>query len=228
MRPVGNSKDLRMSKAPRKKGNREPAKEKQTPDASRDEFEAVLSLIDAARTRAVVAVNKTLIELYWSIGEYITKKVASEGWGKGTVEQLALTIQRRFPGVSGYSSQNLWRMRQFFETYRDKPKLSPLVRELSWTHNQLIVGKCKRDEEREFYLRLSQSESWTSRELERQINSALFERTILQPAKLSAPLRELHPDAAVVFKDSYFLEFLDLPREHSEDDLQRGLVEKLK
>jgi predicted nuclease of restriction endonuclease-like (RecB) superfamily len=119
-------------------------------------------------------------------------------------------------------------VRQFYETYRDQPKLSALLRELTWTHNLFILGKCKREEEREFYLRLAAGQKWTSRELERQINGALFERTVLSPAKLSAPLRESHSDAASVFKDTYLLEFLDLPPEHSEADLQRALVEKLK
>ena len=86
----------------------------------------------------MVAVNSTLIDLYWSIGEYISGKIASEEWGKGTVAALADTIQRRFPGVAGYSPQNLWRMRQFFETYSHRTRLSPLVRELSWTHIPIL------------------------------------------------------------------------------------------
>jgi predicted nuclease of restriction endonuclease-like (RecB) superfamily len=88
--------------------------------------------------------------------------------------------------------------------------------------------KCKREDEREFYLRLACAQKWSSRELERQINSALFERVVLSPAKLTAPLRELHPDDASIFKDAYLVEFLDLPPQHSEADLQRALVERLK
>jgi predicted nuclease of restriction endonuclease-like (RecB) superfamily len=115
-----------------------------------------------------------------------------------------------------------------FETYHNKPKLSPLVTELSWTHNLLIMSRCKRDEEREFYLRLCQREKWGKRELERQLAGALFERTVLSPAKLSPVVRELHPQAEAIFKDSYLVEFLDLPSDYSEADLQRGLVEQLK
>jgi predicted nuclease of restriction endonuclease-like (RecB) superfamily len=110
-------------------------------------------------------------------------------------------------------------MRQFFETYRHQPKLSALLRELSWTHNLLILGKSKRPEEREFYLRMATTQQWSSRELERQLDGALFERVAPSPTKVSPPLRELHPDAATVFKDSYLVEFLDLPPSHSEDDL---------
>jgi predicted nuclease of restriction endonuclease-like (RecB) superfamily len=72
------------------------------------------------------------------------------------------------------------------------------------------------------------SEQWSSRELERQLNSALFERIILSPTKVSPPMRQIHPNAANVFKDSYLVEFLELPPGHSEADLQRGLVEQLR
>ena len=198
-----------------------------TAPASAD-FEEVLCLIDAARRRAVAAVNKELIDLYWSIGEHISSKIVAGSWGEGTVTALAAAIRQRHPNARGYSAQNLWRMRQFYETYRGQPKLSALLRELTWTHNLFILGKCKRNEEREFYLRLAAGQKWTSRELERQINGALFERTVLSPTKLSAPLRELHPAAGEVFKDTYLFEFLELPPEHTEADLQRALVEKLK
>jgi predicted nuclease of restriction endonuclease-like (RecB) superfamily len=215
-----------MSRAPKKKPNRPRATALTVPPSG--DFDEVLRLIDAARGRAVAAVNKELIELYWTIGEYITRKIADDGWGQGTIKALAETIKRRYPTMRGYSAQNLWRMRQFFEAYRDQPKLAALLRELSWTNNMLILGKSKREEEREFYLRMACDQKWSSRELERQFAGALFERVVLSPTKLSAPLGELHPDAATVFKDSYLVEFLDLPPEHSEDDLQRGLVEQLK
>jgi predicted nuclease of restriction endonuclease-like (RecB) superfamily len=217
-----------LSKSPKNGSGRNLSKRALPVVALPTDFEIVLGLIDAARTRAVAAVNTTLIELYWSIGEYITRKIAEDAWGQGTVEALAETIKRRFPTMRGYSAQNLWRMRQFYATYCDQPKLSALLRELSWTHNLLIIGKSKREDEREFYLRMACSQKWSSRELERQLAGALFERVALSPTRLSAPLRELHPDAATVFKDSYLIEFLDLPSEHSEDDLQRGLVEQLK
>lgn len=192
------------------------------------DFEQIVGLIDAARTRAVAAVNTALIDLYWSIGEHISRKVAEQGWGKGTVQALAEHIQHHQAGMAGFSASNLWRMMQFYETYRGQPKLAPLVRELPWTHNLLIMSRSKRDEEREFYLRLCQRERWGKRQLQRQLNGALFERTVLSPAKLSTPLAELHPSAASIFKDSYLVEFLNLPHEHSEADLHRGLVEHLK
>jgi predicted nuclease of restriction endonuclease-like (RecB) superfamily len=141
---------------------------------------------------------------------------------------LAEHIRTRQPNARGYSARNLWRMMQFYETYRTSPKLSPLVRELSWTHNLLILNRSKREEEREFYLRVCHRERWGKRELERQLAGALFERTVLSPAKLSPVVTESHPKAAGIFKDAYLVEFLDLPESHSEADLQRALVERLK
>ena len=151
-------------------------------------FDVVLGLIQAARARAVTAVNTTLIELYWCIGQYISRKAAKDGWGTGTVAELSRTIQRKYQGMTGYSASNLWRMTQFYEMYCEQPKLAPLVRVLSWTHNLIILSRCKGKEEREFYLRLTVREKWVKRDLERQITGALFERTVLAPPKMSAAL----------------------------------------
>jgi len=192
------------------------------------DFDTVLRLIAAARTRALAAVNTALIDLYWTVGEYISRKVADDGWGQGTVLALAEYIRKRESNARGFSAQNLWRMVQFYETYCHTPKLSTLLRVLPWSHNLAIMSRCKRGEEREFYLRLAHRERWSFRQLQRQLNGALFERTVLSPAKLSAPLRVLHPEAASIFKDAYLLDFLDLPANHSKADLHHGLVEQLK
>lgn len=192
-------------------------------------FDEVVELIRAARQQAVRAVNTELIELYWRIGDYLHRKIESDGWAKGTVVRLAAYIAQREPGLRGFSSQNLWRMRQFFLAYRDDPKLSSLVRVLPWTHNLIVLGQSKRPEERAFYLRMAAQETWSSRELERQFRLGAFERAMLNPPKLSAALREVHREAAVhVFKDAYSVEFLDLPAVHSEADLHRGLLLQLR
>ena len=96
----------------------------------------------------------TRFELYWSIGQYISRKAAKDGWGTGTVAELSRTIQRKYPGMTGYYASNLWRMTQFYEMYCGQSKLAPLVRVFSWTHNLIILSRCKGKEEREFYLRL--------------------------------------------------------------------------
>ncbi|MCX5773503.1 MAG: PDDEXK nuclease domain-containing protein, partial [Fusobacteria bacterium] len=132
------------------------------------------------------------------------------------------------PNIKGFSAQNLWRMKQFYETYQDNEKLATLWRELPWTQNMVILSRCKSEEEREFYLRLTVKEKYSSRELERQINSSLFERTVIGNEKLSAVLREMHPTIENTFKDSYVLEFLGLPMEHSESTLQKALIQNMK
>jgi predicted nuclease of restriction endonuclease-like (RecB) superfamily len=216
-----------MGKAPKRSGGRG-GKGKAAGSPAPADFDVIVGLIADARRRALAAVNTALIDLYWAIGEHISARVASAGWGQGTVQELAEYIRKKQPNARGFSPRNLWRMKQFVETYRGQPKLSALLTELPWTHHMMILSGSKWAEEREFYLRLSVEQKWSSRELERQLKGALFERTVLSKPKLSPVLTELHPDAASVFKDSYLLEFLDLPPDHSEADLQRGLVEQLR
>lgn len=191
-------------------------------------FAEVVRLIEAARQQAYQAVNTTLIGLYWQVGAYISGKLEAAEWGDGVVEQLALHLAATQPGLKGFTRPNLFRMRQFYEAYRHDEIGAPLTRQLPWTHNLIILGQSKRAEEREFYLRLAAREKWSSRELERQFKTALFERTVAQPAKVSAVLRQSHPAALNVFKDSYLVEFLGLPDEHSEADLHQGLLARLK
>jgi len=187
-------------------------------------FQSVLDLIVAARGRAERAVNTAVIELYWSVGEYLSRRIGEDGWGKGTVVLLSEYIQHRQPGIRGYSPQNLWRMRQFYEIYRDQPELSTLLREIPWSAHLHILSGSRSAEEREFYLRVSAENRWPVRELERQMEAALFEKAILNPPKLSTGLRSLHPEAESCFKDSYSLEFLGLSETHDEGDLHKGLM----
>lgn len=199
------------------------------PELAREsEFSEILGLVAAARLRAVQAVNTTLIELYWQVGEVISRKIAAAEWGDGVVDQLAEHIARTQPGLRGFTRRNLFRMRQFYEAYQGTPLVSAVLTQLPWTHHLTILSQSKRPEEREFYLRLAIREQWSSRELERQFKGALFERTVLTPAKISPLVTQTHPDALSVFKDSYLVEFLDLPAGHAEADLHRGLLHRLK
>lgn len=191
-------------------------------------FDEVVSIIQESRHRALQAINTELITLYWQVGEYISRKIEAAVWGEGVVEQLAAFIASRHPDIKGFTRPNLFRMRQFFETYRSDEKVSPLVRQLPWTHNLLILSRCKQPEEREFYLRLCLREGWGKRELERQLAGALFERTVLSPLKVSPAVTQLHPAANNIFKDSYLLDFLNLPDGHCEQDLEGALVSNLR
>lgn len=135
------------------------------------QFSHITRLIAEAKERAYQAVNRELVALYWNIGECLHEQVSTQAWGKAVVKDLAAFIAKTEPNVKGFSAQNLWRMKQFYETYKDEPKLSALLRELGWTHHTIIFMACKNTQEREFYLRLTIKERLSTRELERQINS---------------------------------------------------------
>jgi predicted nuclease of restriction endonuclease-like (RecB) superfamily len=190
-------------------------------------FREVLQHIQQTRQNVFAQVNTALIDLYWQVGKTISEKVQSEAWGKGVVRELARYIAQNAPDTKGFSDKNLWRMKQFYETYREDAKLATAWRVLSWSHNRLIMA-LKSREERAFYLDLSIREKLSVRELERQIDAATYERALIAPAKLSPVVREIHPAISQTFKDSYVLEFLGLPESHSERDLQQALVRHMK
>jgi predicted nuclease of restriction endonuclease-like (RecB) superfamily len=119
-------------------------------------------------------------------------------------------------------------MKQFYETFKDFPKLSPRVREISWTNNLLIFSRCKTIEEMEFYLKIVKQENYSKRELDRQISTSFFERTMIGNSKRSRAFKESNQNLTNTFKDSYVFEFLSLPETHSESDLQRGLIKQIK
>ncbi len=191
-------------------------------------FTDIIQLIKQSQTNAIRAVNAELINLYWNIGEQISKRLEKSEWGDSVVTELANFIQQNEPSIKGFSDKNIWRMKQFYESYKDIPKLSPLLREISWSHNLAIFSRCRLIEEKEFYLKLAKQEKYSFRELDRQISTGLFERTMLGNQKLSTVLRETNQDVTKVFKDSYVFEFLNLPESHSESDLQRGLIKQIK
>lgn len=141
--------------------------------ANQKQFDEIVSIIDNARARAMRAVNAELINMYWEIGAYISEKVDTAGWGKSVVSEFSDFLRSHYPAAKGFSPQNIWRMKQFYETYHDKEKLSPLVREISWSNNLLILAGCKTDEAREFYLTLCARNNYSKRELDRQIKYAL-------------------------------------------------------
>lgn len=191
-------------------------------------FTDIIELIKRSRNNAIKTVNTELITLYWNIGEYISRKMELSEWGQSVVKELSLYIQTNEPDIKGFSDKNLWRMKQFYETYKEFPKISTLLREISWSHNLAIFSRCKTIEEQEFYIKLTKQENYSFRELERQISSSLFERTMIGNSKLSTLLRETNADIANTFKDSYVFDFLNLPETFNENDLQKGLIQQMK
>jgi predicted nuclease of restriction endonuclease-like (RecB) superfamily len=189
-------------------------------------FEEVIAIIERARENAFRAVNRELISMYWEIGRYISEKVKSSAWGKAIVADFADYVQSHFEGIKGFSPQNIWRMKQFYETYLGNTKLSALLREISWTNNLTIVSRAKTDEAREFYLLLCAKNNYSSRELERQIDSALFERAMISDIKNQLFIERDKGLAAL--RDSYVLEFLDIPEHHKEKELRKAIIANLR
>jgi predicted nuclease of restriction endonuclease-like (RecB) superfamily len=189
-------------------------------------FAEVIALIETARGRAYQAVNAELVSLYWQLGEYISRKIASAEWGDGVVEELAVSLARRFPGLRGFTRPNLFRMRQFYDAYRSNRKVSALLRQLPWTHHLLILGQAKPTEAREFYILAAIKERWSSRELERQLRSGAVLRDAHAAKKVSPALRQI-PDALGELRNAYNLEFLALADGYSEADLHGALLQQL-
>lgn len=192
------------------------------------EFEEVASIIKIARSNTIKNINRALIELYWNIGGYIQEKITSSQWGQSVVEELGQYLNNRHPDLKGFSGSNLWRMRQFYSTYRSDEILAPLVREIGWSQNLSIMSRCKTGEERAFYLKICLENQYSKRELDRQISTGLFERVLIGGLKLSPTIKTTHPEAEKTFKDSYIFDFLNLSETYRESDLQRGLIAQMK
>ncbi len=179
--------------------------------------------------QALRAVNTELVMLYWELGEAIERKQQEQGWGKSVVKNLARDLQSEFPGRNGFSAQNLWLMRQFFKEYRDKEKLQPLVRELSWVKNLVIMSRCKDDLEREFYLRATARFGWTKSVLQHQIDNKSYEKYLLNQTNFDSTVPDaIKAQAALAIKDHYTFDFLELADEHSERELENALVQNLR
>lgn len=193
---------------------------------SGENFDDILAIVSNARLRAAQAVNAELINMYWEIGSYISQRVKNMGWGRSVVADFSAFLQKHDPSCKGFSAQNIWRMKQFYETYCQNEKLSLLVREIAWSNNLLIMVGCKTDQAREFYIRLCIKYHYTKRELERQINSMLYERSMLSQEKYKAVLAK--NEGLTALRDAYVFEFLDLPESYKEKDLRRQIVSNLK
>jgi predicted nuclease of restriction endonuclease-like (RecB) superfamily len=184
--------------------------------------------IRSAQYEALRAVNQELISLYWDIGRLILERQKGETWGKSIVKKLADDSQVEFPGISGFSAQNLWRMKQFYEAYGFNEKLSPLVREISWTKNIIILMQCKDDLERESYIRMTRKFGWTKDVLIHQIENQTYEKTLLGQTNFDQTLPEnIRNQAKVAVKDEYTFDFLELADEHNERQLEMAILTKV-
>ena len=195
----------------------------------REQFTEIVSMIQQTRDEVVRLANTTLIDLYWKIGKYISDKISVSEWGDGVVTQLAEYISKTSPETKGFSDKNLWRMKQFYETYSGADEiLSPLVRQISWSNNLVIMSRAKSAEERLFYLTLCKNDHLSKRELNRQIDTALFERSKIANPKLSPLLREIAPQAEQIFRDQYVMEFIGGKEYKHENNMKAALIKQMK
>lgn len=200
----------------------------QLPSGYAQFFTSVKERVRSAQYAALKAVNSELVGLYWDIGQMIVERQVGETWGKAIVKQLAGDLQREFPGIGGFSASNLWRMKAFFESYIGIEKLAPLVREIGWSHNIVILERCSDSLEREFYIRMTRKFGWSKNVLIHQIENQSYEKSLLGQTNFDQVLTpELRAQAKLAVKDEYTFDFLELAEEHSERELEKALIAKI-
>ena len=186
----------------------------------------LIKIIENSRNNALRRVNEEPIQMYWKVGEYLSKESKNTAFGDDYINSIAKEIQSAFPGIKGFTRRGLYRMKQFYEMYCEDEFVSALLTQISWTNHLMIMSKAKTVEERHFYITLCVQESYSSRELERQIESSYYERYMLSKEKiLPEPIKGLKENP---FLDSYVIEFLDLPKNFKESDLRKGLIQNMK
>lgn len=185
--------------------------------------------IRSAQYEALKAVNYRQLELYWYIGQQILARQEEAAWGKSVVERLSKDLQSEFPGIRGLSSSNLWRMRSWVLTYQDKENLAPLVREIGWSHNIVIMEKCKDDQSREFYLSMAAKFGWTKNVLIHQIENRTYEKYLLNQTNFDQTLPEQYKHQAILaIKDEYQFSFLEMADQHAERELELAIVRHIR
>lgn len=192
-------------------------------------FGEVKTKIREAQYRALKAVNKELIQLYWELGKMIVERQTQFGWGKSIVENLSKDLQIEFPNENGFGVSSLWSMRQLYLEYQHDTNLQPLVGEIGWSHNLIIMQKCKTANERKFYMLHTKKFGWTKNILTHQIEGKAFEMYLTNQTNFDQLSPENYANQAhLAVKDHYSFDFLDLADEHSERELEEALVKNIR
>lgn len=194
-------------------------------------FNEIAEIIEVRKNNAYRKVNEELISLYWDFGKYISEKIKNASWGNKTIDKLVKFINTNYPSLRGFNRSGIYRMKQFYETYKDNEIIAPLVRQLTWTNNTLILGATQTMQEKEFYIKMCIKYNYTKRELNRQINSGYFQRYMLSNGKTLISNTKIideedYPNTRIL--DTYSLEFLNLPNEFSEKDFRTAIIKNLK
>jgi predicted nuclease of restriction endonuclease-like (RecB) superfamily len=195
-------------------------------------YRNIAEILEQARATAYRAVNQAMVQAYWEIGRVIVEEEQKgrkrAGYGEALLAELARRLTRDFG--RGFDERNLRYIRQFYLSF---PIRNALRSELSWTHYRLLL-RLEKEEARNFYLHEAINNNWSTRELERQINSLLYERLALSKDKKRvrqlADQGQLVRTAQDLIKDPYVLEFLNLKENTSllEKDLEQGLIDRLR
>ena len=191
-----------------------------------ENFSEIISIIETAKMRALKAVNTELITMYYEVGNYLSELCSNSKFGDKVINDVEMYISKNNPTIKGFNRRGLYRMKQFYELYKDDELVTPLVTQISWTNHLIIMSGCKTKEERLFYIKLCIKENYSKRELERQIDSAYYQRYLLSVNK---PLPEVVPNVVKGnILDTYVLEFLDLPEQYTENNFKKAIIGNLK
>ena len=186
----------------------------------------IIEMIEQSRQNALKSVNAELIKLYWNVGEYLCNECVKSPWGSSFVDETAKYIKENCPEIKGFTRRGLYRMKRFYETYKDDEFVTTLLSQISWSNHLEILSATKTKEERQFYIMLCVKEKYSARELRRQIASLYFHRYMLSKEKLEpVPIEKNIKER---FLDTYVLEFLDLPEKYNERDLRKSIIHNLK
>lgn len=190
----------------------------------------IKSQIGSSQQKALLAVNKELILLYWNIGNSILETQVREGWGAKVIDHLAKEIKITFPKLTGFSARNLKYMRKFAELYNNFEFVQQVVAQIPWGHNVVIMEKLKQEEERMWYVVKTIENGWSRNTLVHQIESGLYTRQVVVEKtnnfmqKLPMPQNKM---AVETLKDPYIFDFITMREEMNERDIEAELVKKV-
>lgn len=206
-------------------------KEKQELQITSDQdiylFDEITNFVNNAKNNTYRKVNQDLIKTYYWVGKRISEISKTSKNSSNLIDRLANHFKEHHPDLKGFNRRGLYRMKQFYEVYKDEDRVIPLLPQLSWSNHLKIISGSKSKEEREFYINLALRERLTHRELVRQMDSCYFEKYILSNVSTLPAINQAKLATKNIFLDNYVLEFFDPPI-LSEKDFQKSILANLK
>ena len=194
-------------------------------------FNKIIELIEERKNNAYTKINEELILLYLDVGKFLYELQQDSKYGDKVTTKASDFMKNNYPNIKGFTKRNIERMIQFYKIYKEDEIATPLVTQLSWTNNLLILSGSKSKEERHFYLKLAIKNNYSKRELDRQISSSYYERYILSDGNKMSSISKTadeddYPNTRIL--DTYSLEFLDLLEGFNEFDLKTSIISNIK